>query len=416
MPEVSVVVKLRVEVEDDVDAVRLEAEVAAEGRRAARELLREAFRAVDEQAVAASGGARQRSEERWLATTVGRIRIWRYRVKTSGGSYCPLDRALGLDAKEASPALREMVCDLALRLPYRQAAEVTSRLTGEPTSHLSCWRILVAEGARVRAEDGELVSSVFELGEAPPEDVPSPELVVVEADGTFLKAQREVGDRFEVRTAVFYTGKAPAGGRRHRRWKLLDKGCYATTADADAFGKGLAATGFHQVGLHKAGWVLACHDGLDEFGETFRGYFPGAIHQVDHFHVAERAWWVSGGDRRLHDRLCRRAFSDPTGLARTLRRGSWKTVPPAGAIELAGYLEGVAPHLHGIPRLPRHLRRGRMHIVGTGVVEKHQDLVVGRRMKGRGMRWTRRGADAQLALQARRFCDRWPTNWGVVAR
>jgi hypothetical protein len=409
VPEVSVVVELRVEVEEEVNPIALEQKIGAEGRRAARELYREALRAVDERAVAASAGARQRTEERWLGTTLGRIRLWRYRVKTPEGSHCPLDRALGLDAKEPSPALRELVCDLSVRLPYRQAAEVISRLTGEPVSHLSCWRMLVAEGARVRAEDSRLVESVFELGEAPPEDVPSPELVVVEADGTFLKAQREPGDRFEVRTGVFYTGKAPAGGRRHRRWRLLDKGCYATTADADAFGQGLAAAGFHQVGLHKARWVLACHDGLDEFGETFRGYFPGAVHQVDHFHVAEHAWWVSGGDRRLHQRLLRRAFSDPAGLARTLRRGSWKAISSAAALELAGYLEGVAPHLHGIRRLPPHLRSGRMHIVGTGVVEKHQDLVVGRRMKGRGMRWTRGGADAQLALQARRFCDRWPT-------
>jgi hypothetical protein len=178
----------------------------------------------------------------------------------------------------------------------------------------------------------------------------------------------------------------------------------------------LAACGFHWVGLHKAGHVLAAHDGLDEFGETFRGYFPGAIHQIDHFHVSERAWWVSGGDRRLHDRLCRRAFSDPLGLARTLRRGSWKAIAPAAALELAGYLEGVAPDLHGVERLPQHLRQGRMHVVGTGVVEKHQDLLVGRRMKHRGMRWTRGGAEAQLALQARRFCDRWPTRWGVVDR
>ncbi len=416
MPKVSVVVELRVEVKEPVDPVELEKQVAAEGRRAARELYREALRVLDEEAVASSGGARQRTEERWVATTVGRMRIWRYRVKTAGGSFCPLDRTLGLDAKEASPALRETVCDLALRLPYRQAAEVASRLTGEPTSHLSCWRILLAEGARVRAEDGRLVDSVFELGEAPPEDVPSPELVVVEADGTFLRAQREPGDRFEVKTGVLYTGKSPAGGRRHRRWRLVNKGCYATTADADAFGRGLAASGFHWVGLHKARYVLACHDGLDQFGQTFRDYFPGAVHQVDHFHVAERTWWVSGDDRRLHQRLLRRAFSDPIGLARTLRRGAWKAIPAAAALELAGYLEGVAPDLHGIRRLPRHLRRGRMRIVGTGVVEKHQDLVVGRRMKHRGMRWTRPGAEAQLALQARRFCDRWPERWGVVGR
>jgi hypothetical protein len=84
------------------------------------------------------------------------------------------------------------------------------------------------------------------------------------------------------------------------------------------------------------------------------------------------------------------------------------------ASEVTGYLEAVAPDLHGIDRLPARLRHDRMHVVGSGVIEKHQDLVVKRRMKGKGMRCTRRGADNLLALQARGFCDRWPTSWGVI--
>lgn len=194
----------------------------------------------------------------------------------------------------------------------------------------------------------------------------------------------------------------------------MDKGCYATTADADDFGKGLAAQGFWQIGLHHAGHVLCAHDGLDEFGHTFRDWFPGAIHQVDHFHVSERIWWVTSGDAKRHARYKKMAFNEPYGFATKLRRGKL-AVEPDKALELARYIEGAAPHLFGCNRLPRALRRGRMRIVGTGVVEKHQDLVVGRRMKRRGMRWSRRGADNLLALQARRFSDRWPDRWGVVA-
>ena len=415
MPEVSVMVELRVEVDEVVDPVALEQKIGAEGRRAARELYREALRVVDEQAVAASGGAKQRTEERWVATTFGRVRILRYRVKGLEGSFCPLDRVLALGQKEASPALRELVCDLATRLPYRQAADVCSRMTGEPFSHLSAWRVLAEEGARVRGEDGALVESVFELGEAPPEGGPSPELVVVEADGTYLKAQREGQPSFEVKTGVFYTGKERAGGRRHRRWRLLNKGCYASAVGADAFGMGLAARGFHWAGLHRARWVLCAHDGLDEFGKTFRGWFPGAIHQVDHFHVAERLWHASGGDPERFAELKNLGFSDPAALASALRSGTF-TATGYGAEDLPGYLEGVAPHLYGVDLLPRRLRSGRMRIVGTGVVEKHQDLLVKRRMKQQGMRWTREGANNLLALRARRFCDRWPTRWGVIDR
>lgn len=413
MPEVSVAVELRVEVEKGADPVALEQAIAAQGREGAKELYRAVLRELDGQAVEASGGARQRLEERWVATLVGRLRIWRYRVKGAEGSFCPLDRAVAWGRKEATPALREAVCDLAVRLPYRQAAEVCSRMTGEPLSHQVAWAILLEEGARVRTEEGELVSSVFDLGEAPPEEVAAPDIVVVEADGTHLRAQREQTDRFEVKTGVFYTGKARAGGRKHRRWQLVNKGCYATTADADAFGMGLAARGIHWAGIHRAGCILCAHDGIDEFGATFRGYFPGATHQIDHFHLAERLWEAVGGDRRRFERLRAEAFSDPVGLARRIRRGR-VVVHGYRSEDLAGYLERIAPDLWGVDRLPRRLRRGRMRVVGTGVVEKHQDLLVKRRMKKQGMRWTRRGADCLLALQARRFCDRWPTRWGVI--
>ncbi len=416
MPEVSVKVELRIAVEPGVDPVALERAVAEQGRLGSKELYRAALRALDVHSIQATGGALQRLEERWVATLFERIRIWRYRVRADGGSIHPLDRALGLSQAEASPALREAVCDLATRVPYRQVAELTARLTGEPISHQSTWRILQAEGARIRTEEGELVASVFELGEAPPEDGPSPELVVTQADGTYLAAQREEADRFEIKTGVFYTGKDPAGGRRHRRWRLLNKGCYATTADADRFGMGLAARGFHWIGLHRARHVLCVHDGLDEYGQTFSDWFPHAIQQIDHFHVAERLWQACGADARHFERLKRLAFTDPAALARRLRRPMVGARPDQAA-ELAGYLEGIAADLQGVDRLPRRLRRrkDRMRVVGSGVVEKHQDLLVKRRMKGKGMRWTRRGAEHLLALQARRFCDRWPTSWGVVA-
>ncbi|MHB8512085.1 MAG: hypothetical protein ACYDCC_07860 [Actinomycetota bacterium] len=407
MPEVRIAVELCLDVNDEVDPLELERAIGAEGRRAARELYVAAVSEIDKRT---EGTGRQRLEQRWAATTFGRIRFARYRVNAFGGSSHPTDVVLGLAQSEASPALREMVCDLSLRLPYRQAAEVVGMLTGEPFGHLSAWRVLQQEGARVRTEEGRLVASVFELGEAPPEhDAPS--IVVVEADGTFLRAQREGQPKFEVKTGVFYDGKAPAGGRRHRRRKLLNKGCFATTADSDAFGKGLATKGFHWVGLHRASHVLCAHDGLDEYGQTFRDWFPHAIHQVDHFHVAERLWLLCGSDRTLYKRLRKRAFKDPLRFARWVRAGG---IAHKDAEEFAGYLERAAPDLYGIDRVPAHLRRGHMRIVGSGVVEKHQDLLVARRMKRRGMRWTRRGADHVLALQGLRMSGRWPTQWGVV--
>lgn len=417
MPEVSVVVELRVRVDRDVAALALEGRIAAEARRAGRELYEAALEALEELLLAKHPGARQRQESRWMATTMGRLRVERWRVAPAeGGSFHPLDRALGwVPRQEASAGLREAICDLCVRVPFREAAQITERLTGEVISHQSLWRLLQAEGAKVRTEEGKLVEAIFEWGEIPEEVLPAPtaQLVVLEADGTFLRAQREASDRFEVKNATAYTGKAPAGGKKHRRWRLLEKACYATTADSDAFGKGLAALGMARYGLHLVPNILCVHDGLDEWGKTFRDWLPGAIHQVDHFHIGKRLKEATGDDERAFKQLRRRVYADPAGTASRVRRGHYR-VKPEHREELAGYLAGVAPDFWGIRRLPRHLRRGRMFIKGSGVIEKHQDLVVCRRMKGRGMRWTRRGADRLLALQARRHSGRWPTRWGVM--
>jgi hypothetical protein len=40
-------------------------------------------------------------------------------------------------------------------------------------------------------------------------------------------------------------------------------------------------------------------------------------------------------------------------------------------------------------------------VEGSGAVEKQMDLVVGRRFKGQGMRWTRQGANRLLKLRLR---------------
>jgi hypothetical protein len=40
-------------------------------------------------------------------------------------------------------------------------------------------------------------------------------------------------------------------------------------------------------------------------------------------------------------------------------------------------------------------------VEGSGAIEKQMDLAVGRRFKGQGMRWTRKGANRLLKLRLR---------------
>jgi hypothetical protein len=142
MAEVTAQVELRVRVQPGDDPTALERAIAAEGRRAARQLYLRVLSEVEEQAVSASRGTRQRREVRWVATLFGRIRILRYRVQLASESFHPLDDMLDLRRGEASRAVHRLVVELSERLTYRDVARVLTELTGEPFTYQHVSRIV----------------------------------------------------------------------------------------------------------------------------------------------------------------------------------------------------------------------------------------------------------------------------------
>jgi hypothetical protein len=142
MAEVTVQVELRVRVRPGQDATALERAIAEEGRRAARDLYLQVISEVEERAVSASGGTRQRREGRWVATLFGRVRVLRYRVHLASESFHPLDRVLDLRRGEASQVVRRLVVELSKRLSYRDVARVATELTGEPFAYQHVSRLV----------------------------------------------------------------------------------------------------------------------------------------------------------------------------------------------------------------------------------------------------------------------------------
>jgi hypothetical protein len=145
MSEISAQVELKVKVSAGQDPDALERAIAAEGRRAAKELYLRVIETKDEQAVDVAGGARQRREARWVATLFGRVRIHRYRINSEVESFHPLDRALGLRRSEASQAVRRLIVALSKRFSYRDTARVMSEITGESFSYQHVARLLHEE-------------------------------------------------------------------------------------------------------------------------------------------------------------------------------------------------------------------------------------------------------------------------------
>lgn len=138
------------------------------------------------------------------------------------------------------------------------------------------------------------MESVFELGDVPPDVGLAPNLVVVEADGTYLPAQREEGDRFEVKTGVFHTGKGRAGGRRHRRFTLLNKGATPPPETPTPSARASPPEGSTGSGCTERATCCASTTGWMSTGRASGTGFPGALHQIDHLHVAERMCGSAG--------------------------------------------------------------------------------------------------------------------------
>ena len=133
--------RLHLEVEPEASPAAIEEAIAAEGRRVARELYAAMVAGLDEASNAAIEGSKQRVEERWVTTAMGRVRIGRYRIKVGSRTLHPVDEILGLGQSEVSPGLARLVERLSRAMSYRAVSRFVGWITGEPVSPQTCMRI-----------------------------------------------------------------------------------------------------------------------------------------------------------------------------------------------------------------------------------------------------------------------------------
>jgi len=385
----------------------LEAQIGAMLQQAGRELLIQACHHVETQLLDAQKELR-RSKRRGLhlLTRFGWMRLSRWQMRDAQGRFFyPLDQALGLRPRQhASPWITGQAVALATRIPYRQAAYLLGCFLDDEIDHRSLYRWVRNAGAQIVEEEDELQEAVFEHGVVPPRDEKVRELILALVDGTMLRAQREGSNRFEVRLGVLASGKTiESRTAKHRRYRLKERLRYGGVETAQDFGERFFLKGEGCLGLSKASFLLFVGDGADWI-EALAGHRRWrATYQID--------WWhVTNAIHRTfpdHPRLVRR-------LIRYLYRGQGEKILPALRLarnngigdpervdSLLNYLEANQSGFYGARSLRPHLspEARKACVEGSGAVEKHIDLVICRRFKGQGMRWTRAGANRLLKLR-----------------
>lgn len=385
----------------------LEAQIGDALQQAGRDLLIQTCRVMESQVLEERSELR-RSKRRGLhlLTRFGWIRLKRWQMLDVHRKYsCPLDAQLGLAPHQhASPWITQQAVALATRLPYRQATYLLSTFIDEAIDHRSLYRWVQKAGAQIVEEEDRLQTEVFEHGVVPPRDQEKREIVLAEVDGAILRSQREEGDRFEVRLGVLTTGKSlESKTAKNRRYKLEERVRYGGVETAQNFGERLFLKGEAHLGLSRARHLLLVGDGADWI-EALAGHDRWrATYQLDWWHLTHAFHRTFPHHPRLVKRLKRDLYrGEGNKIIPAVRLAQINGIGDPDRVEsLLGYLETNQAGFYGARSLRPHLsHEARMVCVhGSGAVEKHIDLVICRRFKGQGMRWTRAGANRLLKLR-----------------
>ncbi len=404
MPQtIEVVVRLTID-DEDFDVNRLEERVRAARDEAGRELMVRALEALDERALENHPGlARQRRVERRLDTTLGHVAFWRWRVKDGAETLCLLDRLLGLRRYgRASPAVQKRGSELATRLTYRAAAAVLSEELGTRVSGQSVHGWVQELGQRAEARELSPPS-------APVRFEPR-EVVIVEWDETLVRSQERGERQLGMKLGIGYSQKRQVGPKR---WELADKVIYGGVEEAEVFAERFYQRMGSRFQLSGVAHLVVKGDGAEWICQGADQVFPGHVFQLDRWHLLDRIERFAGHLPRVWKRLRSWVYQGRVAsLARSLRLIAGADARSEQARqELLHYVSRHAEAITAVDRLRPQVSPAAHPLLthGTGAIEKNIEVVIARRFKRWGMRWTRRGAQALLKLRLWiiRHGDRW---------
>ena len=344
-----------------------------------------------------------------------------YHCGHCGGGFFPRDMALGMARTSLSPAVTRMTAAAAARVSFAQAGQLLAELAGVQVGAKRVERTAEALGCEIAAAERREVFA--------PEE-PSASTMYLGADGTGVPMRpHEVAGRAgkqsdgsartrEGKVIVLWT----AEGRDEHDHAVRDAGSVTYSAAIDsaawrdtdplppAFVRRLRREA-ERRGFDRAQRKVIMGDGAKWIWSVATELYPSAIQIVDFFHACEKVWEVAKalfpGDRdsREHwaDARCAELQAGPLeGLLATLRAHAGSC---EAAAKCVGYIETNRERM----RYPEFRAQG-LHI-GSGVVEGACKSVVGGRLKQGGMRWTKDGADAVMALRSCILSGRYEDFW-----
>ena len=356
---------------------------------------------------------------------LGPIRLRRayYHCKTCRSGFCPWDQVLDLDSSGTTPAAREVMSLAGAVEAFGQAASFLRRMSGLRRSESSVQRTAEAVGADLgrRLARGETFGAASAWNWHKDADGKSCAYISIDATGTPQQGPKGVKAEGRMCTVAMIYNPIPEDrdrwaqpkARRRPPWQAR----YVASLEGQAaVGEPMRRQAAH-VGMDRAERWIALSDGGAGLEDWLRVHF-GRVEAVilDFYHVSEhlaelaRAWHGAETEaaqeqhRQWSHRLKHEGGVAVLEELRRLKLPNRKGLRDCHRATLV-YFENQV-HRMDYPSYRAHGWQ-----IGSGPIEAACKTVIGRRLKGSGMRWGPRGADAMSHLRALYVSE--PTQWSA---
>jgi len=335
--------------------------------------------------------------KRFVRTLHGDVEAARayYRCDECKRGYIPWDAEQGLDERLWTARVKEMVASICAALPYEAASGLVERTTGLVIEESSEEEIVRDVGERLREEEQEAITAAVDVGE----DIPceeNPERLYISIDAA--KAHTD-GEWHDIKTAVVYEGILSEG----KDTDVVANAHYiAAQEKSEEFGRRIYARAM-QSGYERAAERIVIADGAEWIWNEVCNHLGESIKIIDYWHACEHIHGLASalygegnpkGKRWANEHCGSLRNKGPGGLLRAIKRRKGRNEREQEALRLElGYFRKYRKQMD----YPAYRARGMM--IGSGPVEAACKVIVGQRLKQAGMRWTKGGADAVLAVR-----------------
>ena len=337
--------------------------------------------------------------------------------------FFPLDHQLQLNDHNWTPDTIQQALLVATEIPFGRAAQVFERLSRVPLSRSSLQRLVQEYGGQLvdlQAEEAEAtVKPPAQFDEASFRQAPDPdsEVMTVSMDGAFINIRGEGWK--EVKTVTVSAVEANDQAAPDEPRVRLTKHSYRSGLwEAKTFAWQQWAEAV-QRGIEKATIIVSVNDGGLWIWAIVAMCYAPCIEILDWWHALQRLWQIAnvlfgeGSELGKAWVAQHKAFLWAGNLRPLFHY--LHTRYPHGASQPDGVHQALGYFFANRHRIHYQQFRQAGYPVGSGAVEAACKTVVAARLKQAGMRWSRTGAQALLALRSTVLSDRWDDVWPTVA-